>query len=68
MNIYIMIVCRIELFFIIYWFKKDLEVRLTNENDKDLFKALKYWNDKYADLTDTEYSKYTKREELERKR
>jgi len=35
-----MIVCLIELFFIISLFNIDLEVRMKKENDKDLVKAI----------------------------
>lgn len=61
-----MIVCLIELFFIIYLFNIDLEVRMKKENDKDLVKAMKYLNDKIADITDTIASMETKLEKLER--
>ena len=39
---------------------------MKKENDKDLVKAMKYLNDKIADITDTIASMETKLEKLER--
>jgi len=48
-------------------FNIDLEVRMKKENDKDLIKAMKYLNDKIADIADTVASMETKLEKMERK-